>query len=96
MRMDYTARGNPRPIYEVGDFVRLRRDESGPVVTARAGDWGRVTRVGPKGVDVQLAGYCRPRDARVSIATGLPEWMLLPCDERGLMLDLQRDIDRRG
>jgi hypothetical protein len=96
MRMDYTVRGEPRPIYEVGDFVRLKRDEPGPVVTARAGDWGRVTRVSPRGVDVMLAGYCRPANARVSVATGLPVWMLAPCDTRGLMLDLQRDLERRG
>jgi len=96
MRIDYSNRGNPMPIYEVGDFVRLRRDEPGPVVTAREGDWGRVARVSQRGVDVQLAGYCRPRDARVTIANSLPRWLLLPCDERGLLIDLQRDVDRRG
>ena len=31
-------------IPEVGDLVRLTRDEAGPLVTARAGEWGRVIR----------------------------------------------------
>ena len=95
MRIEYSVGGDPRPIYEVGDFVRLRRDESGPIVTARAGEWGRVTRVGPRGVDVLFAGFCRPATARVPSATGLPLWLLSPCDARGLTIELQRDIDRR-
>jgi hypothetical protein len=96
MRVDYSDRGRPLPIYEVGDFVRLRRDEPGPVVTARAGDWGQVKRIGQRGIDVQFAGFSRPLKARLAIATGLPSWLLAPCDGRGLLIDLQRDLDRRG
>jgi hypothetical protein len=44
-------------IYEKGDLVRLKRDEDGPIVTAFAGNWGRVTLVRPCGaLDIKLAG----------------------------------------
>jgi hypothetical protein len=72
-------------VYEVGDFVRLRRDEDGPIVTARAGDWGRVTRVHANGaVDIRLAGYSRAKDATLSRAVAVSQALLQPCDSSGV------------
>jgi hypothetical protein len=99
MRITYLADGTPMPVYEPGDFVRLLRDEPGEVVTARAGEWGAVVRArGAEGIDVMLAGHCRPRTVDLPMATGLPPSILVPCDRFGLRIDLQRDLRqaRRG
>jgi hypothetical protein len=100
MRLSYLADGTAVPVFEPGDLVRLLRDEPGPPVTARAGEWGAVIRNGgPQGVDVRLAGHSRPRTARMPVATGLPASILVPCDRTGLRIDLQRDLGqarRRG
>lgn len=77
--------GLERYVHEVGDLVRLVRNEEGPVVTAFAGDWGRVTRVHPCGaVDVKLAGYCRAKDATLTRAVAVGAGRVEPCDERGM------------
>jgi len=45
-------------IPEVGNLVRLTRDEAGPIVTAYAGEWGRIVRVTTRNtLDIQLAGF---------------------------------------
>ncbi len=70
--------------YEQGDLVRLTRDEDGPLVTAFAGDWGRVTKVNADGsVDIKLAGYSRAKDAGMIRALSVPRSRVEPCDESG-------------
>ncbi len=70
--------------YEQGDLVRLRRDEDGPLVTAHAGDWGRVMRVHPDGaLDIKLAGYSRAKDAPLVKAVGVARRHVEPCDQAG-------------
>jgi hypothetical protein len=70
--------------FEPGDLVRLRRDEDGPVVTAFAGDWGRVMRVHPDGsLDIKLAGYSRAKDATMIRAVAVSRLRVEPCDDRG-------------
>jgi hypothetical protein len=96
MRLEVGLHATPRLIFEVGDYVRMRRDEPGAVVTAREGEWGRVRRVGPAGIDVVFAGHSRPAHAALSVGTGLPAWVLEPCDRRGVALGLRRDIRRRA
>ncbi|WP_203074136.1 hypothetical protein [Falsiroseomonas ponticola] len=72
-----------RPL-AIGDFVRLRRDEPGEFVTARAGDWGQVSRVYRNGtVDLMLAGYCRPRTTPQPRATSIPLSIVERCDAFG-------------
>jgi hypothetical protein len=71
-------------LYEAGDLVRLRRDEDGPLVTAFAGDWGRVTRVHPDGsLDIKLAGYSRAREAAMVRAVAVARSRVEPCDTEG-------------
>jgi hypothetical protein len=70
--------------YEQGDLVRLRRDEDGPIVTAFAGEWGRVTRVNPDGsLEIKFAGYSRPKDATMVRAVAVARSRVEPCDDFG-------------
>lgn len=70
--------------HEVGDLVRLRRDEDGPLVTAFAGDWGRVTRVNGDGsLDIKFAGYSRAKDSGMLRAVAVARSRVEPCGERG-------------
>ncbi|MGG5809542.1 hypothetical protein [Falsiroseomonas sp. CW058] len=70
-----------------GDLVRLRRDEPGPLVTAFAGDWGKVLQVNWDGtLDLLLAGYCRPRTDPTDRALSVPRACLEPCDSFGRSL----------
>ena len=95
MRITYMPDGRALPIYEPGDFVRLVRDEPGDLATAFAGDWGEVVRNrGAQGIDVRLAGYCRPRSSDLPMVTGLPSYILVPCDRSGLRIEFQRDLRR--
>lgn len=95
MRVSYLLDGTPVPIFEAGDMVRLTRDEPGDPVTARAGDWGSVMRRWPDGgIDIRFAGYSRPKGASLPIATHVPSSILVPCDQRGVRLRLQRDLRR--
>jgi hypothetical protein len=93
MRVTYRDDGSPVPIYEAGDMVRLVRDEPGPIVTARAGEWGEILRVrGRDGLDIRFAGYSRPSNALMPVATAIPASYVAPCDRRGVPLRLQRDL----
>jgi hypothetical protein len=84
MRVIQGAGGQESVIYEAGDLVRLRRDEQGPIVTAFAGDWGRITQVHPDGsVDIKLAGYGRSSADSITRATGVARRLLEPCDTQG-------------
>jgi hypothetical protein len=95
MRIRYRPDGTPEPLFEPGDMVRLVRDEPGPIVTARAGEWGEVMRNrGGVGLDIRLAGFSRPRDAILPIATAAPARCVAPCDRNGVRLRLQRDLAR--
>lgn len=92
MRFTYLRDGTPVPLFEPGGFVPLVPDEPGPDETAFAGEWGQVLRNGgAQGLDVRLAGHCRPRTTDIADVTGPPARLALPCDRRGLPLDLQRD-----
>ncbi|MGG5809541.1 hypothetical protein [Falsiroseomonas sp. CW058] len=87
MRILVGAGGLETYAYETGDLVRLTRNEDGPIVTAFAGDWGRVTRVHPCGaVDIKLAGYGRARDATMTRAVAVPRGRVEPCDHQGMPL----------
>lgn len=95
MRITYRWDGTPVPIYEPGDFVRLLADDPGPLPMALAGEWGCVLRNrGPGGIDIRLAGHCRPRTSDLPDITGLPPRLVQPCDRRGLSLGFQRDLRR--
>jgi hypothetical protein len=84
MRIMSGQRGAEIYFYEIGDLVRLCRDEDGPLVTAFAGDWGRVTRVHPDGsLDIKLAGYSRAKDADMIRAVAVSRSRVEPCDEAG-------------
>lgn len=75
-------------IPEVGDLVRLTRDEAGPLVTARAGEWGRVLRVSQQHrLDINLAGYSRPRGVALGMICDFPAINVVLCDEHGLAID---------
>ncbi len=92
MRIEYSPDGSPRPIFEVGDYVRLSRDEEGPIVMARAGDWGQVVKVNRNLVDIRMAGFCRPRTTDIPLARDVPRHCLQPCDRSGATILLQRDL----
>jgi len=74
-------------LFEPGDLVRLLRPETGPIASARPGDWGVVMRVHPCGaLDLKLAGYSRPKDAAMARAMAIPRGHVEPCDRQGLPL----------
>ena len=79
------------PILEVGDLVRLTRAEAGPTPTAQAGEWGRIRRITERGaLDIVLAGYSRPRGVALAMASDIPATNVIPCDHRGLALELPK------
>jgi hypothetical protein len=89
MKLDFHADGRPIPILEVGDLVRLIRDEAGPDPTALAGEWGRIRRITERGgLDILLAGYSRPRGVAMAMVSNIAATNVIPCDHRGLALDL--------
>ncbi|MBP0466425.1 hypothetical protein J5Y09_21030 [Roseomonas sp. PWR1] len=97
MRIAYREDGTAVPVYEPGDHVRLVQDEPGPIVMAQAGEWGVVLRNrGVEGLDIRLAGHSRPRTTDIPVAMGIPARIVIPCDELGLRIDLQRDLRRDG
>jgi hypothetical protein len=72
-------------IYETGDLVRLTRSEGGPMATAHAGDWGRVTRVHPCGaLDIKFAGFSRAKDATLTRGIAIHGSRVEPCDLQGM------------
>ena len=84
MRIETRPDGSQITIPEVGDLVRLTRDEAGPIVTAHAGEWGRILRVSNRNtVDIQLAGFSRPRGAAMELVSDFPAINVVPCDGRG-------------
>lgn len=88
MRIDTRPDGSQIMIPEAGDLVRLTRDEPGPDVTAFAGEWGRIIRVtGRNTLDIQLAGFSRPRGVAMGMVSDFPAINVVPCDGRGLPTD---------
>jgi len=84
MRVMTGPNGSEIYFYEAGDLVRLKRDEQGPIVTAFAGDWGRVTEVNADGsLDIKFAGYSRGYDAAMPRAMAVPRAAVQPCDQKG-------------
>jgi hypothetical protein len=74
-------------LFEPGDLVRLTRSETGPLASARPGDWGVVMRVHACGaLDLKLSGYSRPKDASMSRAMAIPCGHVEPCDRQGVPL----------
>ena len=89
MKLDFSADGRPIPILEVGDLVRLTRDEAGPDPTALAGEWGRIRRITDRGgLEIVLAGYSRPRGVALALVSDFPATNVIPCDHRGVALEL--------
>jgi|GEM_PF-1053942 len=96
MKLQFRAQGRPVPILEVGDLVRLTRAEPGPDPVAQAGEWGRVRRISAKGtLDIELAGYSRPRGVALSMASDIPQTNVIPCDRRGVALELPHEAHWR-
>jgi hypothetical protein len=88
MRIESRPDGSEIHIPEAGDLVRLTRDESGPIVTAHAGEWGRIIRITSRNtLDIQLAGYSRPRGVAMALVSDFPSINVVPCDARGLPTD---------
>lgn len=84
MRIMHGQGGAEIYVYEPGDLVRLRRDEDGPLVTAHAGDWGRVTKVhGDGSLDIRFAGFSRAKDAPLVRAVAVARSRVEPCDDLG-------------
>jgi hypothetical protein len=89
MKLDYRPDGRIIPILEVGDLVRLVRNEPGPEPTALAGEWGRIVKIKPLGrLDIQLAGFCRPRSVAMALARDIMMINVVPCDAKGLPVRL--------
>ena len=88
MRIDTRPDGSQIMIPEAGDLVRLTHDEAGPIVTAHTGEWGRILRVSSRNtLDIQLAGFSRPRGAAMALVSDFPAINVVPCDGRGLPTD---------
>jgi hypothetical protein len=81
-------------ILKVGDLVRLTRDEAGLLITAYAGDWGRIERISKRNtLDIRLSGYSRPTGSMMSSVTDYPASHVVACDARGVAVD-ERVWDR--
>ena len=88
MKLNYHYDGRVTPIVEVGDMVRLIRDEPGPMPMAGAGEWGWVLRINARGrLGIQLAGFSRPRGVAMALVSDFPAINVVPCDGRGLPTD---------
>jgi len=69
--------------------VRLTRVEAGPTPTAQAGEWGRIRHITDRGgLEIVLTGYSRPRGVALAMVRDFPATNVIPCDHRGLALDL--------
>ena len=71
------------PLIQVGDLVRMRRDEAGEFVTARAGDWGEVVSASGGQFDLRFAGFSRPKTTDMPVGRGIPAYLVEPCDRHG-------------
>ncbi|MFM7781277.1 MAG: hypothetical protein ACKPB8_21370, partial [Alphaproteobacteria bacterium] len=61
----------------------------GPMPTADAGEWGRIRRITERGtLDIELAGYSRPRGVFMGMVSDIPATNVIPCDHRGVALEL--------
>lgn len=97
VKLDFSADGRPIPILEVGDLVRLTRDEAGPDPTALAGEWGRIRRITDRGgLEIVLAGYSRPRGVSLAMVSDFPATNAIPRDHRGLALELPKRSNWRN
>ena len=97
MKIEYRADGSPMPILEVGDLVRLVRNEGGSSPSAQAEEWGRILRISRGGaLDIVLAGYSRPRGVALSNVNGIPATNVVPCDHRGVALELPKFANWRN
>lgn len=97
MRIAYTREGQPLPIFELGDFARIKRDDLSQPIAFRAGEWGTIVSVEASSADLLLGGYSRPARSIVPHARGVPTAWLAPCDAHGAAILLeQRDVQRNG
>ena len=96
MKLHFRADGRPAPMLEVGDLVRLTRAEPGPAPVAKAGEWGRVRSISAKvTLEIELAGYSRPKGVALSMISDIPQTNVIPCDQRGVALELPGEADWR-
>ncbi|MFM7610157.1 MAG: hypothetical protein ACKO9A_14985 [Alphaproteobacteria bacterium] len=71
--------------------MRLVRNEGGPTPSAQAGEWGKILRISRGGaLDIVLAGYSRPRGVALSMVSGIPATNVVPCDHRGVTVELPK------
>ena len=85
MRIDTRPDGSQLVVPEKGDLVRLTRDEPGPIVTAHAGEWGRILRVTNRNtLDIQLAGFSRPRGVALGVVSDIATTNVIPGYAKGL------------
>jgi hypothetical protein len=87
--------------YEVGDFVRLRTNESGDGAMGRAGQWGSIIAVEKgrgAGLVIQVAGYSENRNSALQRLTGIPRSIVVPCDSNGVVMALpaRRGLRKKG
>jgi len=91
MKLDFRVDGRQVPILEVGDLARLTRAGAGPAPTAQAGEWGRIRCITNRGaLDIELAGYSRPRGVFMSMVRDIPATNVIPCDHRGVALEFPK------
>lgn len=97
MRIAYTREGQPLPIFEPGDFARIKRDDLSLPIAFRGGEWGIVASVDASTADLLLGGHSRPANAVLPYARGVPTAWLAPCDAHGAAILLeQRDVRRNA
>ncbi|MCA3277695.1 MAG: hypothetical protein ING10_00340 [Roseomonas sp.] len=72
--------------------MRLTRAEPGTGPVAQAGEWGKIRRISARGaLDIELAGYSRPRGVALSMVSDIPQTNVIPCDRRGVALELPHE-----
>jgi hypothetical protein len=85
MKLNYHYDGRVTPIVEVGDMVRLIRDEPGPMPMAGAAEWGWVLRINARGrLGIQLAGFSRPRGVALGVVSDIAATNVIPGYAKGL------------
>jgi hypothetical protein len=85
--------------YEIGDLVRLRRDETGDGAMGKVGDWGCIIAI-ERGqgwlLDIQLAGYSEGRHSALQRLLGIPRKIVVPCDAFGIPVPLTEHAGLRA